>query len=38
MRFVDWLFLTRTGRASWSAAGAGMVGLTILFQHLGWYG
>lgn len=38
-RPVDWLFLSRSGRACWSVAGAMVVfGLTVLFQRMGWYG
>lgn len=37
-RSVDWLFLTRPGRAAWWASGgAAVFGLTVLFQRLGWY-
>lgn len=36
--FLDRLFLTRAGRVSWWAAQCvAFFGLTVFFQHLGWY-
>lgn len=37
-RPVEWLLFTRSGWVAWWAAGgAAIYGLTLLFQHLGWY-
>jgi len=37
-RAADWLVLTRAGRVCWWAVLCGAVfGLTVFFEHLGWY-
>jgi hypothetical protein len=37
-RPVDRLLFTRLGNVTWWATGgAAIYGLTLLFQHLGWY-
>lgn len=37
-RPADWLLFTRLGKVTWWATGcAAIYGLTLLFQHLGWY-